>query len=267
MEKKQTKTPETIKMVEKSLHVLDLLRTSKTPLGVNEIAKICGLNPSTTFRILKTLESSGWVFQLNDSRYIAGQKISFVTERNNLYIALQDSASIIMQQYTNKFDLAMNLMVRTGQTCIILQQSRTNKIVDYIPPILSELPIYACAGGKIFLAELPVSYAEIIIETTKLRPLTSHTITNPDLFWQELRSTAKRGFAFDNQESTEGGSCVAVPVRDIEGTVIAALSFSGFIGIEDIYELEKYVPALNEASTQITQALFSLGPQEKFRTF
>ena len=46
-----------------------------------------------------------------------------------------------------------------------------------------------------------LSYAEIIIETTKLRPLTSHTITNPDLFWQELRSTAKRGFAFDNQES------------------------------------------------------------------
>lgn len=267
MGEKQQKNAETIKMVERALQVLDLLRTSKSPLGVNEIAKTCDLNPSTAFRILKTLELSGWVFQLSDSRYIAGQKISFVTERNNLYIALQDVASVIMQHYTNKYDLAMNLMIRTGGTCLILQQSRTSKIVDYIPPILSELPIYACAGGKVFLSELPVAYTETIIESTDLVPLTSHTITDPDKFWRELRITAKRGFAFDDQESTEGGSCVAVPVRDIEGTVIAALSFSGFIGIEDISDLEQYVPALLEASEQITKNLFSLGPQEKFRDF
>ena len=79
MEEREQKNTETIKMVERALQVLDLLRTSKSPLGVNEIAKTCKLNPSTTFRILKTLELSGWVFQLNDSRYITGQKISFVT--------------------------------------------------------------------------------------------------------------------------------------------------------------------------------------------
>ena len=264
MEEREQKNTETIKMVERALQVLDLLRTSKSPLGVNEIAKTCKLNPSTTFRILKTLELSGWVFQLNDSRYITGQKISFVTERNNLYIALQDVASLIMQHYTNEYNMAMNLLIRKGTSCIILQQSRTNKIVDYVPPIYSELPIYACAGGKVFLSELPISHAEAIIEASNLVPLTSHTITDPNLFWQELRITAKRGYAFDNHESTEGGSCVAVPVRDIEGTVIAALSFSEFIGVEDVSELEKYVPALKEASSWITRSLFSFGPQGKF---
>ena len=64
---------ETIKMVENAMGVLDLLRTSKVPLGVNEIAKTCGLNPSTTFRILKTLETSGWIYKTNDDRYITGQ--------------------------------------------------------------------------------------------------------------------------------------------------------------------------------------------------
>ena len=69
---------ETIKMVEHSLGVLDLLRTNKEPLGVNEIAKKCDLNPSTAFRILKTLEKCGWVFQLSDDRYVLGQKNGFV---------------------------------------------------------------------------------------------------------------------------------------------------------------------------------------------
>ena len=47
---------ETIVMVEKAMTVLDLLRTSSEEMGVNEIAKICDCTPSTTHRILKTLE-------------------------------------------------------------------------------------------------------------------------------------------------------------------------------------------------------------------
>ena len=42
---------ETIKMVDRALEVLDILRKERSPLGVNEIAKSCELNPSTAFRI------------------------------------------------------------------------------------------------------------------------------------------------------------------------------------------------------------------------
>ena len=66
----QSKNVETIKMVERALAVLDLLRARRERLGVNEIAKLCELNPSTAFRILKTLEKSGWAFQFTDGRYI-----------------------------------------------------------------------------------------------------------------------------------------------------------------------------------------------------
>ena len=82
--KEQNNQVEIIKMVERALTVLDLLRTSKERLGVNEIAKRCDLSPSTAFRILKTLEVTGWVFQLSDDRYIPGEKISFVTEKSNM---------------------------------------------------------------------------------------------------------------------------------------------------------------------------------------
>ena len=70
MKEQNDQQVEIIKMVERALTVLDLLRTSKERLGVNEIAKRCDLSPSTAFRILKTLEVSGWVFQLSDDRYI-----------------------------------------------------------------------------------------------------------------------------------------------------------------------------------------------------
>ena len=182
--------------------------------------------------------------------------MSFVTEKNNLYVALSDVAGFVMKEYTAKCNQAMNLMVREGIHCNIIQQSRTGRLVEYIPPLFSSLPFYACAGGKVLLSELPVSLVEQIISSCEMVPLTSHTITSPEQFWQALRYVATRGYAFDDRESSENGSCIAVPVRDNEGTIIASLSFSGFVGVQDTDELLEYLPALQEASKKISQSLY-----------
>jgi DNA-binding IclR family transcriptional regulator len=161
-----------------------------------------------------------------------------------------------MTEYTAKYGQAMNLLVREGDHCTILQQSRTKKFIDYIPPLFSTLPIYASAGGKILLSELPINLVDQIINSCEMKPLTSNTITDPEQFWQALLATAKQGYAIDYKESAENGCCIGVPVRDNEGTIIAALSFSGFIGIEDPKELLKYLPALQEASEKISHNLY-----------
>ncbi|MCC6188228.1 MAG: IclR family transcriptional regulator [Anaerolineales bacterium] len=247
---------ETIKMVDRALTVLDMLRLTRKGLGVNQIAKQCGFSPSTTFRILKTLEFNGWVFQCSDGCYIAGEKLSFVVEKNNLYLALKEVAAFVMERYTTTHNQAMNLTVREGVRCYILQQSRTKNLVDYVPPLYSDLPYYASAGGKILLCELPSSLVEEIIRAREMHSLTQNTITDADLFRQELRTVAEQGYAIDNKESAENGSCIAVPVRDCEGNIIAALSFSGFVGIADRTELLRYIPALQEAATEISRSLY-----------
>lgn len=256
IEEQNAKSGDTIKMVDRALAVLDILRAERQRLGVNEIAKKCEISPSTAFRILKTLEANGWVYQCGDDRYITGQKISFVMEKENLYLALKEVASFVMEKCTSKVGQAMNLIVREGAHCYILQQSRTRNLVDYIPPLYSNLPFYACAGGKILLSELPVSLVEQIIGSCEMVPLTQHTITDPDLFWQELRKVAKLGYAFDNKESAENGSCIGVPVCDCEGDIVAALSFSGFVGVENPDDLLPFLPVLQEAASEISRSLY-----------
>lgn len=248
--------PEIIRMVDRSLQVLDILRFEKEGLGVNSIAKKCEINPSTAFRILKTLEINGWVFQFNDGRYIAGEKLSFTLGNDNMYMALKEVALIIMEKFTEKFNQAMNLTVREGSRIFIMGQSRTKNLVDYIPPLYTNLPFYACAGGKILLSELPIHLAENIINSTEMLPFTKHTITDVEVFWQELRDVARQGFAIDHKESANNGSCIAVPIRDTSNNTIAALSFSGFVGLRDEKELLNYLPALNEASQEISKNLF-----------
>ena len=247
---------ETIKMVECAMGVLDMLRTSSSPMGVNTIAKKCALNPSTAFRILKTFEKTGWVYQLDDGRYVCGQKLSFVTERNNFNMALSDAAKFVMEDCTAKNGLAMNLIVRMGADCHILQQSLTKSIINYVPPLHSVMPYYACGGGKVLLSELPDALLDQIFSVFKMEALTPYTITDPEEYRKVLRETAENGYAIDFQESSINGSCIAVPVRDKEGTIIASLSFSGLIGISDPGKLLKYVPILKEASARITASLY-----------
>ena len=256
MENGKATKAETIKMVESAMGVLDLLRTSKTPLGVNAVAKQCGQNPSTSFRILKTLEKTGWVYQMEDDRYITGQKLSFVTERNSFHMALSDAAKFVMEDCTAHHGLAMNLIVRDGADCVILQQSLTKSIINYVPPLHSALPYYACGGGKILLCELPDALIDQMMSTHHMEALTPFTITDPKQYREELRRTAENGYAIDFQESSINGSCIAVPVRDKEGTIIASLSFSGLIGVAEPGKLLKYLPALKEASARITSSLF-----------
>lgn len=248
---------ETIKMVETSMEVLDLLRTSKNPLGVNAIAKQCQINPSTSFRILKTFEKTGWVYQLEDNRYIAGGKICFYTEKNNFFLALRDVAKFVMDDCTSRHGIAMNLIVRDGADCTIIQQSLTKSIVNYIPPLNSVLPYYACGGGKILLCELPELLIEQILSTYRMEALTPYTITSPKQYLTELEKTKLNGFAIDFQESSLNGSCIAVPVRDRDGTIVASLSFSGLIGVQNPDSLMKYVPILQDASKKITSRLYN----------
>lgn len=252
------KKPETIKMVETTMTVLDFLRASGTPIGVNSIAKQCHLNPSTAYRILKTLEKTGWVYQFSDDRYMIGQKLSFVTNKNNFVLALGDAAKCIMEKTTAKAGLAMNLIVRVGAAdCVVVQQSLTKSLINYVPPLNSRLPYYACAAGKILLCELPHALIDEILETYPPSALTPYTITDPAQFKKVLEETDRNGYAIDFQESSINGSCIGVPVRDNEKTIVASLSFSGLIGVSSPDKLLAYLPALREASGKITDSLYA----------
>ena len=252
----EEKVKESVKTLEKALTILDIIKESDHPLGVNEISKLCPINLTTVFRILKTLKSGGWVYQDENDKYIVGQKISYVTEKTNFYLAFKEIAYYTMVRLTAQESQAMNLIVRENEKCYILQQSRTEKIIDYVPPKGTFLPIYASAGGKVLLAGLPEDIRHQILDIIELKPLTKHTITDRTALIEELKNVIEMGYAVDAHESQDGGFCVAVPVRGVDGEMIAALSFSGFIGQFTESEINYYYKLLKKASGDITDNLF-----------
>jgi DNA-binding IclR family transcriptional regulator len=249
------KTKENVKVLDKALDILNLIKVADMPLGVNEISRQSSINITTTHRILQTLKDRGWVYQDRNDKYIIGLKVSMVTEKDNFYLALKEIAYLKMIQITMAESEAMNLVVRDNLKFFILQQSRTEKIIDYVPPVGTVLPCYASSGGKVLLSELPDALLNDILNNTAIRPLTKHTITRKPELFTELEVVRKKGFAIDAQESQESGYCIGVPVRNKRGEIIAALSFSGIIGSITEQQIEYYVQILKQASAAITEQL------------
>ena len=245
-----------VKVLERALTILDLLRDETYPLGVNEIAKRCGISPATTFRLLKTLLNYGWVYQNTDEKYTLGYKITAVTEKKSFLLMLKEVSYLIMIKLSEAEHEAMNLVVRELDHCYILGQSRTEKIVDYVPPVGTVLPFHASACGKILLSELEEPLRSSLLDTIDFRRMTDKTITDRTVFLDELEKIRKQGYALDTHESQNEGFCIAVPIRSDDGEIIAALSFSGFIGYKSEIEVDYYVRLLKDAANKIREKLF-----------
>lgn len=261
-DKSSEKSSGTVKVLDKAILILDMLHASKIPLGVNEISRNGGISAASAYRILKTFKGSGWVYQNEEGKYMIGYKVSYVTEKNNFWLALKETAYYTMSRLSAETSQAMNLIVREYEKCFILQQSRTDKIVDYVPPVGTVLPIYACAGGKALLAELPPSLLNQILSSIVFKPLTPYTITSKEVFMEQLEQCKKQGYALDMRESQEEGFCIAVPLRGPDNEVIAALSFSGILGGIPSDKIQEYSVLLKKAANEISSNLFLLHPEK-----
>ena len=87
--------------------------------------------------------------------------------------------------------------------------------------------MHSTGSGKALLAYLPVDVVDGIVRRFGMSARTQRTITDSAVFREELSRTRERGYALDDEEQEEGVRCLAVPVRDASGQVVASLSVSG----------------------------------------
>jgi len=77
------------------------------------------------------------------------------------------------------------------------------------------------------IADLDDKEREKIFNRTGLPKLTKKTITDKELLAKEIANVKKLDFAIDNEENEYGINCIAAPIRDYSGKIIAAISISG----------------------------------------
>ena len=247
-----------ILVIEKMVKIVDALKAEKSPMGVNELSRKVSVNGATTYRILRSLMDYGWIYQNSEGKYTIGYKLSLGFDVEKFYLVLKDVSYCVMKELTDQVNEAVNLVVRHNENGIVLQQTRTSKMLDYVTAIDSVIPLHATSCGKILLSELPEYQLSSIFRVMDFKPYTSHTITSQNEFTNNLELVRRRGYATDISESLENASCISVAVRGPSDEIIAALSFTGILSKLTPEKEFYYFDLLTKASREITKSMFQI---------
>ncbi|MDR6199632.1 DNA-binding IclR family transcriptional regulator [Microbacterium sp. SORGH_AS428] len=230
--------PPALASVDHALRLL-LLLGDRPELRVTEAAARLGVAPSTAHRLLTTLAARGFVTQDRISKvYRVGPALIEIGVHSTSSIDLRAAGEPHLKVLSQRISETVNLLVRQGDSVRFVagfeadQQVRTQVLTGAL------LPAYATSGGKVLLAEL--SREELrALYPRGLRRLTQRTRTFTQLM-AELPLVMMRGFAVNDQESRDGLSAIAVPLRARDGRAIAAVAMSApsaRLGAERMREL------------------------------
>lgn len=238
---------------------LDLLETVATldRVSMQELTGRTGLPKSTLFRLVVTLEHRGYLQRQGRSGDLElGPRALFLSERSRRVGAdLRSRARPVMLEIRDRLRHTVNLGVLRGNRLFYLEVVEGTTPLRFVDVPGDSGPLHATALGKAILAHMPEDAVRKALGPEPFRRFTPNTITEWRPFLAELERVRQQEHALDSQESVFGAVCVATPIFDREGHVIAALSISApdiQFGGED---RTLAVQLLKRASERISAAL------------
>lgn len=242
-----------------SLHrataILDCFRDIQPELGVREIARQLELHPSTVGRMLATMTSLGILSQDKEThRYRMGSKVLKWGEVYTSNVDLRAQARPYMEELHTATAETISLDIPDGDARICIERIESPHSLRWVARIGDRMPYYASASGKVLLAFLPPTQQSKVMKL-RLEKLTPNTTTDPKVLRQELEAIRERGYAVSQGERVEGVSCVAAPIFDAAGKVIAAINVSGPSMRFSKEKIEHYARLVMQASTSLSQRM------------
>ncbi|MDX1762740.1 MAG: IclR family transcriptional regulator [bacterium] len=212
-------------------HALDLLEVfteSEAELGVTEIGKRLGLHKNNVFRLLATLETRGYVEQNRSTEnYRLGLKPLELGKAFLRHCALTSRCKEVVKNLVNCCNETASVGVFRGGKVIYIDVEETTESVRVVSRLGAALPAYCTSIGKVLLAFKQQGDIMAYLKETPLVAMTEKTVTDWETLSHQLAMVRRQGYAIDNEEYESSIKCIAVPVRDHTGKVVAGLSISG----------------------------------------
>jgi DNA-binding IclR family transcriptional regulator len=208
----------------RGLEALDYLRTNAGPVRLTEVAAALGVDKSNAAHVLKTLVAAGYAEQDERRRYAATPKATpgqFRQHSLEAIVAVKQAWRPALDRLVATTGECAHLAVLVGAQVWYIDKVDSPLPLKVDHPIGSLAPLHCTALGKAFLA---FGQADM---PTELVAYTPRTLTTKRALAEDLARIRRLGYAIDDGEFTNGIRCVARPVYDESGFMIAAVGLSG----------------------------------------
>ena len=217
-----------VQTLDRALDIIELLSIEREGIGVTEIGQKLGLHKSTVHRLLNALAERGYIEK--DPKYSSYKiGVKFI-EISSLYlnkIELKTEALPYMRRLAEIVGQPVHLAILDGGEAVYIEKVEALNSIRMYSQIGRRVPVYCSAIGKVLLAGLKDKECSDIIRQLAYSKFTDKTIETGEGLYEDIKNTRTRGWAIDDEEHEAGIRCIAAPVHDYTGKVIAAVSVSG----------------------------------------
>lgn len=243
-------------MSQSLVRALDLMaQLAKQPSTLDELASTADVHKTTVMRLLHTLESEHFLVRDNAGRFQLGRKLfelsSLALEQRDLRQVARPHLAKINDQTGHTVHLAQ----LEGAEVVYVDKFESHHPVRMYSRIGLTAALHSAAVAKVILADMPRSRQEKIAAGLDYVKMTENTITTAPALLAELAVVGEQGWAQDKSEHESIVHCVAAPIRDASGRVVAAASFSVPVVLLDYDDLLKLLPILISGTQAISKDL------------
>lgn len=217
-----------IRVLDRAVSVLQTLSDGK-PRTLVELGEDIGLNNSTTFRLLSALASHNYVERDEQTgKYSLGLACLELARSYQMNNQIRRAALPELETLRDETGETIHLAILDRMEVVYLEKLHgLHAIGLMVSHVGGRVPAYCTGLGKLLMAYGEPERIRAHYEQAGFTTFTNTTITDLDTLLRELAQIRQQGYAFDRGEHEPDVRCVAVPIFDARGSVVAAISIAG----------------------------------------
>jgi DNA-binding IclR family transcriptional regulator len=215
--------------VARAADILDLFLADAETLSMPEIIAALDLPRATVHDLVSTLVGRGFLAPVpgQPHRYRLGLRLFQLGSTYAERLDLPRAGAEVAAEVAARCDETVHVAVLDGTDVVYVAKIDSTHSVRMVSGVGRRLPAHCTAVGKMLLSGLSdTELAARYPAGTALPAMTANSITSPAALTTELADVRERGLAFDHCESNVSVVCVAAPVHDSTGSMVAAMSIS-----------------------------------------
>lgn len=248
-EKKSPK-PQVSQTLMRGLDIIETVAQGKA--SITDIAEQTGMTYSTTHRILSALQQRHYITRDHDNGYRLGRKVLELGYKAYSQIDLTRLAYPLLTQLAKATADTVHLGYAEGDSVIYLEKVASRRAVEISSRIGGSKPLISTGIGKALLLDQDDTAWGSLYD--RQAHVLRDPITKSD--WLDMmRHYAKLGYSFDLGEDESSIRCVAAPIHDSSGKVIAAISVSSTVQHMAPERMQNLAPLVTDTARQISREL------------
>ncbi len=251
-------TPYHVESLARGLAILSAFSEEKPTLSLTNIARQLKLNKTTTYRLLSTLESLGYLQRDKQTKLYRPSlevlRLGFVVLSG---MEIRQVAAPYLRRLADEVQESVSLIVLDQHEIIYIDRvGSRHLVVSIYRPVGARLPAYCTSSGKVLLAHLSPERLETTLKAITWTRYTENTIVTPNKLKETLITIRRQGFAECYGEMMPELCAVAAPIHQHDGQVVAAINISAPAHRVSYQKLiDEFAPQVVFTAQQISRSL------------